>query len=196
MADYKFNFDFTMHLGSKNVGVKIQSNANTIALKAPSGSGKSSFIRTITGLNKNYTGHYFFPHKKLGYVPQDYLLIPIMTVKENLLLSPHANSNDLSFICDKLQISELMERFPRNLSGGEKQRVSLARALLSKPELLILDEPFTAIDFEMREQISTFIKEWREQNAADLLLVTHDEASSSSLCQEFWTIKNNQLLAL
>jgi molybdate transport system ATP-binding protein len=116
-----------------------------------------------------------------------------MNVKNNLLLSPYAQENDLVQICDELAIGHLLQRYPRMLSGGEKQRVSIGRALLSQPQVLVLDEPFAALDYEIRGQIANFIKLWIKKNNADLILVTHDVSSSDFLCEEFWAIKNNKL---
>lgn len=192
-TEHKFDFNFSMHLGVTTIAVEIQSNARAIGLRAPSGSGKSSFIRTILGLNKNFSGTKFPLLKKVGYAPQDSLLIPTMNVKSNLLLSPYAQENELAKVCEELSIGHLLQRFPRMLSGGEKQRVSIGRALLSQPQLLVLDEPFAALDYEVRDQIANFIKLWTKKNNADLILVTHDVSSSDFLCEEFWTIKNNKL---
>lgn len=188
-----FHFDFILNLGVRSIEVKINSNAKTVALMAPSGSGKSSFVRSIAGLNKNISGTTFLYPGKIGYVPQDSLLIPTMTVKENLMLSPHADPKDLEMICQRLNITELLNRYPRKLSGGERQRVSIGRALMSKPELLVLDEPFAALNFEIRESITEFIKTWITQHQVKLILITHDKMSSHHLCEEFWTIKENKL---
>ena len=147
MNEYKYDFNFIMHLGATSVKVDIKSNASRVGLRAPSGSGKSSFVRTILGLNKKVTGKNIVLPYQIGYVPQDSLLIPNLNVKNNLLLSHHANKDELEQICDELSIGDLWQRYPRMLSGGEKQRVSIGRALLSQPKLLILDEPFAALDF-------------------------------------------------
>jgi molybdate transport system ATP-binding protein len=193
MNEYKYDFNFIMHLGATSVKVDIKSNASRVGLRAPSGSGKSSFVRTILGLNKKVTGKNIVLPYQIGYVPQDSLLIPNLNVKNNLLLSPHANKDELEQICDELSIGDLWQRYPRMLSGGEKQRVSIGRALLSQPKLLILDEPFAALDFEIRSKVAHFIKLEQEKKGMDLMLVTHDESSSNLLCDEFWTIKNNNM---
>jgi molybdate transport system ATP-binding protein len=193
MTNHKFHFEFDMYLGATTLTVNVKSNASLIALKAPSGSGKSSFIRIVAGLNKKFHGIKNYHQQKIGYVPQDSLLIPTLDVKSNLLLSPYADKNELADVCDNLSIGHLLHRYPRMLSGGEKQRVSIGRALLSNPQLLILDEPFAALDYEIRTSIGNYLKEWIKNKKVDLILVTHDEVSSELLCEEFWTIKDNKL---
>lgn len=193
MNGYKYHFDFAINLGASVLNIDVKSNASTVALKAPSGSGKTSFIRTIAGLNKKFTPKNFQLYSPIGYVPQDALLIPNLDVRKNLLLSPRADQNQLEKICDELLIGDLLHRYPRMLSGGEKQRVSIGRVLLSKPKLLILDEPFAALDYELRNKIGNYLKLWIADHGVDLILVTHDESSSNLLCEEFWTIKDNRL---
>ena len=158
--------------------------------------GKSSFIRAITGLNKKITETKIQCPKQIGYVPQDSLLVPLMTVQENLMLSPFANRIELEIIAKKLSIDHLLLRFPRMLSGGEKQRVSIGRAMLSAPQLLILDEPFAALDDEMSDKISHFIKEWIEDKKIDLILVCHDLSICHFLCEEIWTINSASRLVV
>jgi molybdate transport system ATP-binding protein len=194
MNNLKYDLDFTMTLGLRTIKVKLQSSSNAVSLQAPSGSGKSSFIRSLLGLHKKIQGKCLVSQKNIGYVPQDSLLIPTMTVTENLFLSPRAKRTHFDEITQALSISHLLERYPRMLSGGEKQRVSIGRALLSEPELLILDEPFAALDFSMRTSLATFLKAWIDKNKIDLILVTHDENSSLLMCQEFWQIQNEEII--
>lgn len=189
----KYELNFVMNLGLKSISVNIRSDSARVGLRAPSGSGKSTFIRTIAGLNKNAVITKLECPLIIGYVPQDSLLIPHLNVRDNLLLSPRSDTSHLPEICEQLKISHLLDRMPRMLSGGEKQRVSIGRALLSKPQLLILDEPFAALDFGIRGQISFFIKNWLIKNKVDLILVTHDQTSSEFLCDEFWTINEQGL---
>lgn len=183
MSKLKYDLDFVMPIGARTLTVKVKSDSSAVSLRAPSGSGKSSFIRNLLKRHQS----------TVGYVPQDSLLIPTMSVRENLLLSPRSRASELNEIAGALGISDLLHRYPRMLSGGEKQRVSIGRALLSKPELLILDEPFAALDMKLRDSISLYIKKWLVKNSVDLILVTHDETSSNLLCTEFWNIENDCL---
>lgn len=193
MTKWKYDFDFSMLLGAREVRVKLQSNSSALSLQAPSGSGKSSLLRCMLKLNSKIEGKCSLAHQQIGYVPQDSLLIPTLNVTQNLLLSPRAEKELLPEISDALGIGHLLQRYPRMLSGGEKQRVSIGRALLSRPQLLILDEPFAALDLAMRQSIISFLKSWVEKNNIDLWLVTHDENSSTLMCQEHWTIEADTL---
>jgi molybdate transport system ATP-binding protein len=192
-ADYKFHFQFIVPVGGLSLKVDVKSHSRYIALKAPSGSGKSSFLRALLGHNKNVTGMNLPRLNNIGYVPQDSLLIPHLSIRENLLLSPRSNSNELEDVVKNLQIGHLLERFPRLLSGGEKQRVAIGRALLSNPEVLLLDEPFSALDKTMRLKILEYLKNWLAKKNVDLILVAHDEDTALSLCEETWAIHGNLL---
>lgn len=188
-----FRFEFSYQAGPSQIQVSILSLARSVALRSPSGSGKSTFIRVISGLQKTSSGEFLKASERIGYVPQDSLLIPTMTVRENLLLSPRSSLDQLSEIASHLKIEPLLDRRPRLLSGGEKQRVSIGRALMSRPELLIMDEPFAALDFNLRAEISAYLKEWSKTHNVRLILVSHDENSATDLCEEIWTIDGNKL---
>lgn len=190
----RYDFDFTIFLGPRRVTVKLQSDAAAVSLVAPSGAGKSSFIRSILKLHQKIDGVCRIPHQRVGYVPQEAFLMPHMTVEENLLFSPRAAHSEFAEVCNALAVDHLLDRKPRLLSGGEKQRVAIARALLSTPQLLLLDEPFSALDKAMRSRVSTFLKAWIEERRIDLILVTHDEVSSALLCQETWVIEDDRLI--
>lgn len=191
-----YNFHFTLNIGHKPLLVDISSKAKSVYLKAPSGTGKTTFLRTIAGINKNFKENTQDFPKRIGLVPQDSLLIPILSVKENLLLSPFSNTDRLNEVCDALSITHLLHRRPRMLSGGEKQRVSIGRALLSNPTHLLLDEPFAALDDEIKGLIANYIKNWINKNSTSMILVSHDESLPSILCEEVWTIKSDKLFVL
>ena len=191
----KYNFNFKFNIGVSDLSVKIESNSSKISLQAPSGSGKSTFLKCILGIihKKKIEGKLLMKAKRFGHVPQDSLLIPHLTIEDNLLLSPRANKNLLKEVCDELEITHLLKRYPRMLSGGEKQRAAIARALLCDPETLILDEPFSALDKVTKARVIQFLNQWIDRYNLDLILVTHDEASSALLCEEFWSINNGEL---
>ena len=186
-----FNYHFELSLGTNSLAVDLESKASRIALQAPSGTGKTSFLRVLAGLNKKITGP---PPSllKVGYVPQDPLLIPTMTVRENLLLSPQADPQELESLAHELSIEHLLARRPRMLSGGEKQRVSIGRAILSQPKLLLMDEPFSALDRELRHSVIEVMKRYLQNKNIHLILVTHEESSVESLCEEIWTIQEGK----
>lgn len=187
-----YDFDCTINVGVLKLSINLKSNADRVFLKAPSGSGKTTFLRALLGL-QTFQGKLSFKAKLLGYVPQESLLIPNLTVSENLLLSPRANANDIQHVAHNLKVDHLLERYPRNLSGGEKQRVAIGRALLSKPELLILDEPFSALDDATKVATADFITAYLDQIKAKLILCTHDVDMATNMSEEMWFIENNRL---
>lgn len=158
----------------------------------PTGAGKTFLLETIIGLRQPVAGNILIdgrdvaaipPHgRQISYVPQDTCLFPTMTVRQNIRFGLEARrtangASDEAFIArliEFLHIGDILDRFPRNLSGGERQRVALARALATKPVLLILDEPFSAIDHSLREEIRRMIKELLDEFKTTTLIVTHD----------------------
>lgn len=156
----------------------------TCAVIGPSGCGKSTLLNVLSGLNTNYLGDVFINERKpspkaqtIGYIPQNYGLLPWLTVKENILLGlkikkvkPRNLPEDL---IENLGLSELLNRYPNKLSGGQRQRVSLARAFALKTDLLLMDEPFSALDAITREEMQdVFIDLWNKKQVSTIL-VTH-----------------------
>ncbi len=157
----------------------------------PTGAGKTFLLETLIGLRSPESGTIllegreitgFPPHKRqIAFVPQDTCLFPTMTVRDNILYGVRANGIEptevapfLEHLVEFLRIGQLLDRWPQNLSGGEKQRVALARALVTKPVLLVLDEPFSAIDHSFREEIRRLLKSLLEEFRMTTLIVTHD----------------------
>ena len=150
----------------------------------PSGCGKSTLLNVLAGLQKNYQGLVQInganpsPKKQtIGFIPQNYGLLPWLTVKENILLGlkikKEAKQGLPQNLVDNLGLSNLLNRYPNNLSGGQQQRVSLARAFALKADLLLMDEPFSALDAITREEMQdVFIDLWQKQKVSTIL-VTH-----------------------
>ncbi|MFZ2959732.1 MAG: ABC transporter ATP-binding protein [Candidatus Ozemobacteraceae bacterium] len=157
----------------------------------PTGAGKTVLLETLIGLRPLTSGTIIVNGKDIAglppnqrhisYVPQDTCLFPNMTIRENIMygvrvrgISPADVMQFIEHLISFFQIGPLLERYPKNLSGGEKQRVALVRALAPKPVMLVLDEPFSAIDHSMREEIRRLIKEILEEFKTTTLIVTHD----------------------
>ncbi len=164
------------------------------AIFGKSGAGKTSTINAIAGLTRPDVGviqigntTLFDQHlrinlpiykRQIGYVFQDDRLFPHMTVQNNLIYGTPknrdvANSLNLTDITELLELAPLLERRPRTLSGGEKQRVAIGRALLSNPKLLLMDEPLASIDVQHRFEILPFIQRVREKTGITIIYVTH-----------------------
>jgi len=165
-------------------------------LLGPTGSGKTTLAKCICGLYKNTDGKIFLrgrditqlrsEERKIGYLPQNFALFPNMNVRENLLFAPSvrktaAGTTKKSFdrIVEALNIAQILKRNPVNLSGGEKQRVALGRAFLSEPDILILDEPFSAIDTGLKTNLWFEMKEFLNEAGIPVIHITHnlDEAA-------------------
>jgi len=171
------------------LNVAFSSKEMTTSLFAPSGSGKSLTLKTISGVltpNKGYIylkGRVLFdserginlpPQKrKVGYLPQDYALFPHLTVLENAKFG-EKRKGVAEEILKRLKIWELKDKYPNQISGGQKQRTALARALAAEPELLLLDEPFSALDKSLKEELYKEIKTIQSEFQVPIILVSHD----------------------
>lgn len=159
----------------------------TCAIIGPSGSGKSTLLKVLAGIITDFTGTARIhgqpvspARQKIGFIPQNYGLLPWKNVDENVALGAKIKNRKatvdkalLEVTLEKLGIAGLGNRYPGELSGGQQQRVSLARAFLLKPDILLMDEPFSALDAITREQMqAVFLAVWQQQ-AVSTILVTH-----------------------
>ncbi len=158
------------------------------AILGPSGAGKSTLINAILGVVKPQSGKILVEGKEctnmpiekrsFGYVPQNLALFPHLSVKENILFGLKAKGVKPDLLFDKLVekagIKELLERKPQSLSGGQKQRVALIRALVVKPKLLLLDEPFSALDVSLKRQMWELLLGLQKEFNITALFITHD----------------------
>lgn len=188
--------------------VSLETTARAVAIVGPSGAGKSTLLRVLAGVERRARGDVVVDgetwldrtrgvvvppwERRVGWVPQDLLLFPHLSVRENLGYAG-ASDPDVVETAELLQVAHLLDRRPRRLSGGERQRVSLGRALLSGPRLLLLDEPFSALDRALRDQLSTTVKHLADERAIPLVLVSHDEADTRVLAEERWRLRGGTL---
>ena len=174
-----------------DVDFTISSN-EFLTIEGHSGAGKTTILRLIAGLIYPEDGRIelddeiWFDKKKnislpakerkVGFVFQDYALFPNMNIIENLkyALADKKDKNYLNEIIDIMEIGDLIERKPDTLSGGQKQRAALARALVRKPKLLLLDEPLSALDIEMRNKLQDYILRIHGKYNLPTILVSHD----------------------
>ena len=195
--------NLTIHLPGFNlrdINLTIDEN-EFFVLMGPTGAGKTVLIEAIAGLIPVAGGRIFIgnndvsklsPEKRdVSIVYQDYALFPHLTVQENITYGLHFHKIDrseaekrLACIIEILNLSHLQKRLPANLSGGEKQRVSLARALIVKPKILLLDEPLAALDPGFREELRHMIKRLHRNSNITFLMVTHDFAEALSLADQ------------
>lgn len=157
-----------------------------IALMGPSGCGKSTLLQLIAGLERlsGGSGTLTVNAKKIAYAFQEPRLFPWLTVEENLkpILPDGADKLLIQDTLEALGLSDVAKLYPDQLSGGMASRVSLARALLYDADLILLDEPFTALDQETKEKIIPYLKEIFEKRNTTVLLVTHQSSEAEALC--------------
>lgn len=182
-----YQADDTQISALEDISVSIKKGI-TCAIIGPSGSGKSTFLRCIAGLQKDYRGSISLEGSpidvhdvSIGFMPQRYGLLPWKTVRDNIELG--CRLKHISFDEERMQIknklitqlglSDKLDRYPIHLSGGEQQRVGLARIFLLRPDILLMDEPFSALDVISREAIQkVFLSLWKEVSVTTVF-VTH-----------------------
>ena len=186
----------------------FDAGAGVTALLGPSGCGKTTTLRLIAGLLKPDSGRIQLgervlfdatkrvnlppEQRTLGLVFQDYQLFPHLTVEQNLrygLARSPSSPLDFAHVVDILELRPLLSAWPQSLSGGEKQRTAIGRAILRGPQLLLLDEPLSALDPDLRESISGYLQRVIGEYYIPTLLVTHDPQSVERLAHTTIRIK-------
>ncbi|WP_321379446.1 molybdenum ABC transporter ATP-binding protein [Rhizobium sp.] len=186
--------DIDHHQGDFHLNAVLVLGQGLTALFGPSGSGKTTIINAVAGLIRPEQGTirfggtlwsdaatgYFLPtHKRrIGYVFQEPRLFPHLSVKANLLYGRYFTPRDerrdtLKAVSDMLGLDPVLERSPNRLSGGEKQRVAIGRALMASPRLLLMDEPLSALDSALKAQILPYIERIRDEAGVPILYVSH-----------------------
>jgi len=161
----------------------------TLVLIGPSGAGKTTIIRMLAGLEKPDEGRIVFrdrvifdsdrgiclpPRKRnLGYVFQDFTLFPHLTIQGNAAFAA-GDKSEVEYLLRYFGLSRLRDRRPHQVSGGERQRCAVCQALARRPDLLLLDEPFSALDVVTRRSLRAELKKIKEERALSVLFVTHD----------------------
>lgn len=185
----------------ENISLELETGS-VCAVIGPSGCGKSTLLNVLAGLNRNYTGNVLInkaipsPKKQtIGFIPQNYGLLPWLKVKDNIMLGltiKHKSRAKLpQNLITSLGLDKLLERYPKELSGGQQQRVSLARAFALNADLLLMDEPFSALDAITREEMQdVFINLWQKQNVTTVL-VTHYVEEALYLGQKIVVMTNS-----
>ena len=171
---------------------------NITALLGPSGSGKSTVLRLIAGLERPDAGRIFLQGQEhsltsvqergVGFVFQHYALFRHMTVRANVAFglavrkeSKSAQNKRVDELLELVQLAQFANRYPTQLSGGQRQRVALARALAPRPQVLLLDEPFGALDARVRQDLRRWLEELHKELGVTSLLVTHDQEEALEL---------------
>ncbi len=186
-------------------------------LVGPSGSGKTTTIKLINRLIEQTDGDIYFEDKRLkdydlrelrlktGYVLQQIALFPNLTVAENIALIPEMKNFDKKEIKEKtedllrkvgLDPKHYMNRLPKELSGGEKQRVGILRAIIANPKILLMDEPFSALDPISKVQLQDLIKTLHNEYKMTTVFVTHDMDEAMKLADRICVLKNGKVVQI
>jgi len=199
-------------LGAFSLDVNFNVDANEIlAVHGPSGSGKTTLINLLAGLERPDSGRIVIDDRvlfdsaggidvkpearRIGYVFQDCRLFPHMSVASNLRYGRHRRTSSADFdqVVALLDLQAHLGRRPLSLSGGEKQRVAIGRALLSGPQILLLDEPLASIDQQRKEEILPFIRRLRDEFDLPIVYVTHAPDEIAKIAERTIRIENGRL---
>lgn len=169
-----------------------------IAIVGPSGCGKSTILSVLCGLENASDGTITLKsNTKIGYMLQQDCLFEWRTILENCLIGLELNNNlnneTKQYVIDLLKkygLEEFMDKYPRNLSGGMRQRVALIRTLATKPDILLLDEPFSALDYQTRLAVSDDVYKIIKEEKKSAIMVSHDLAESISLADKVIVLTN------
>jgi ABC-type nitrate/sulfonate/bicarbonate transport system ATPase subunit len=201
-VSYKNEDEYIRVIEDANLTVK---RGEICAVIGPSGGGKSTLLKILAGIIVNYEGEVLIDGKtvnpkihRIGFIPQNYGLVKWKTVEENIFLSAKVKDGkkkiDMDYytkLLKELKLKDFTKRYPSQLSGGQMQRVSMARALLLKPNLLLMDESFSALDALTREEVQElFLEVWKEHRVTTIL-VTHDIKEAIYLAKEIAVISSS-----
>jgi molybdate transport system permease protein len=198
------SFDLDLSVGTFRLRVAHQSASNRIAILGPSGAGKSITLRAIAGFLGPEAGSVRFnaedvaavtvEERRVGYVPQGLTMFPGRTVWQQVLFAAGADGALAAWWLRTLRLDGLEGRLPEELSGGQRQRVALARALSFRPRLVLLDEPFSALDAPVREELRRELRRLQRDTGLSTVLVTHDAEEAALLADEILVVDEGRLL--
>lgn len=206
--------NITKKLKAFTLDVNFKADNNALALLGQSGSGKSMTLKCIAGVEKPDSGRIVLdgevlydstqgiclsPQKRrIGLLFQNYALFPMMTVLQNIMSACHqiprkARKAHVLDIMKKFSLEGFENTYPNKLSGGQQQRVALARMLAANPRLLLFDEPFSALDTNLRRQLSQMVADVLEDYDGSAIFVSHDCAEAFRLCPEIAVMENGKI---
>ncbi|MDO5639692.1 MAG: ABC transporter ATP-binding protein [Neisseria sp.] len=210
-----FDIEICKKLPSFELNARLQSNSERLAILGASGSGKSLFLRLLAGLMRPDGGHiriggeHWFgagvdlsvQQRRAGLVFQDYALFPHLTVAQNIGFGlqpgwgnpPKKPSEPVRYWLDTMRLNHVADHYPQHISGGQKQRTALARALVTQPKLLLLDEPLSALDADLRSHTRRELAYLQRQTRVPMILITHDQSDADALAEEVWRMERGVL---
>ena len=203
-----------LHLNRITIDLSAEKLEHGITgLFGPSGSGKTTILEIVTGIRQPRSAYIELDgivltdtskgiripieERSIGYVPQDLALFPHLSARENVLFAGKslADENRFHHIVDVLEIGGLLSRGIANLSGGEKQRVAFARAILASPRMLLLDEPLASLDRALKKKMIQYLLHLRNEFQIPMVYVSHDADELIQLCDEVLILENGRVKA-
>jgi molybdate transport system ATP-binding protein len=204
--------DLTLPLAEFELWVDRKLDAPVTGITGPSGAGKTTLLELIAGVRKPRKGRitlagvdlndpaskcFVAPEKRqIGYVPQDLALFPHLNVMSNLRYGLRSSEGEtlLSKVVEMMELGTLVQRSVTALSGGEKQRVALGRALLADPRILLLDEPLSGLDDRLKAKILPYLHLIRSEFRIPMIYVTHSKKELYELCDEVLRMESGRIL--
>ncbi len=189
----------------KDINFKIQAN-DTVTIIGQSGSGKSSLVALLCGLQKPSSGSVCINgsilngvSRDVAIILQDYALLPWKNVYDNIAFvlkhrGVEGYEQKVRTICQEIGIENLIKRYPLSLSGGEKQRVAIARSLVLSPKVLILDEAFSALDSMNKERLETLIVEYAQKMGITVIMITHNIEEAVSMGDRILVMSQGEIV--
>lgn len=208
------NISVKKRLGNFTLNAQFQHNNGILGVLGASGCGKSMLLKCIAGVEKPDSGHISWNQKvfydskkkinvksqrrKVGFLFQNYALFPKMSVIENMEIamkcSKDSRNEKIKKQIELFHLQGLEERFPSQLSGGQQQRVALARMFLYEPEMILLDEPFSALDYYLKEKLEQELKEVLTSYQGQVIIVSHNREELYYLCNELAVMQEGKII--
>ncbi|GAA2250755.1 MULTISPECIES: ABC transporter ATP-binding protein/permease [Kitasatospora] len=200
----RLTFDLRARAGTFQLRIAHAAQGRHLAILGPSGSGKSLTLRLVAGLATPQAGYVRLDEDDLtalpperrgvGYVPQDASLLPHLAVWDQITFGPDTDPALAVYWLRQLHLDGLEHRLPHELSGGQRRRVALARALARDPRLLLLDEPFTGLDTPVRDELRWELRRLQQGTAPTTVIITHDPEDAALLADEILIVAHGRLL--
>jgi molybdate transport system ATP-binding protein len=200
--------EVALQLAHYRLEVTLDFDGGTTALYGPSGSGKTSILELIAGLRTpergaiELNGSVVFDAatgvtvpprlRRVGYVPQDDALFPHLNARQNIEYGLRGGAN--AAILETLELTHLLRRPVTSLSGGERKRVALARALMTRPEVLLLDEPLAGVDIALRDRVLDYLLRIRSEVPTPTIYVTHQMEEVNAICDAIVVLEAGQVI--
>ncbi|MDQ6979297.1 MAG: ATP-binding cassette domain-containing protein [Mariprofundaceae bacterium] len=205
----KHDFHLSYDIGALHLDVQAAFNDEIIVISGENGAGKSTLLRCLAGLESatgtihinqrcwldSSTGlNVATEQRGMGFVWPAAVALPWLTVEQNILLgAKHDDDKNVHTLCENFALHHLLGRRASMLSTGEAQRLALVRAMVGKPNLLLLDEPFSAQAPHVRRRFRAQLKTWQTQHNIPIIMVSHDAEDATSLAQQHWQMCEGQL---